>query len=403
MSKIIFSPWYIKVWEFPPKVSLFFSFLFSPSDAFCHISHNHITHKMPSTRTYHPILRSFNNASVAMPSLATASRIPIPQRAPVARLPIATARSIPRPVNSLSVARKYIPTVQRARPSTTIATMASSLAAMSISKPVNQAIASPSAPKPASPLPRVAVPCTKLASDRIQARRQKVIANLHAAKKRPTAPASIRQSSSMPSRAVPLAAVAPASIPQPPSMLSRAVPPASITPVSILKSPSKPSRVIPPPPPGFQARRSTLVALWVPPRGRKPRGGEPYCQRRPQGLVGDYQPTSGFGIECACHTTDEDRTGPRLWKTTPAEADVDPKRPRIVRFADNLVQSTKTFRPWYNDVWPAPENSEDYTTEAEDDAAIAAMDDPPPGSSHFQSTWQAMMDEGFSDDDDHYL
>ena len=342
---------------------------------------------MPSTRTYYPNLRSFNTASVA-PAPATASRIPAPQVASVARLPIATARSIPRPVDSRSVARKYMPTAQRARPSTTIASMASSIAAMSISKPINQAIASPSAPKPISSLPRVAAPCSKLASDRIQARRQRVIANLHAAKKRPTAPASIRQSSSMP---------------------SRAVPPATITPVSILKAPSTPSRVIPPPSPA-NARRSTLVSSWVPPRGRKPRGTEPYCQRRPRRvdgngnrLVEDYQPLFNFGIECTCHTTDEDRLGPRLWKTTPAEADVDSRRPRIVRFADNLVQSTRTFRPWYLSVWPYPETTEDYTTEAEDDAAIAAMDNPPPGSSNFQSTWQALMDEGFPDDDDYYF
>ena len=61
---------------------------------------------------------------------------------PATLRPIAAARSVPRPVNSLSVARKYTPTVQRARLSTTITPLASSLAAISISKPVNSAIAS---------------------------------------------------------------------------------------------------------------------------------------------------------------------------------------------------------------------------------------------------------------------
>ena len=376
------------------------------------ISYDHIAHAMPSTRTYNSILLSLNNASVAMPSLATASRIPAPQRASVARVPIATARSIPRPVNSLSVARKHIPIVQRARPSTTIATMASSFAAMSISKPVNQAIASPNAPKPTSPLPCVAAPCSKLASDRIQARRQRVIANLHATKKRPTAPASIHQASSMPSRALPPPAVnTPASIPQSSSMPSRALPPpAVITPVSILKSTSKPSRVIPPPP--VHAAASTLVSSWMPSRSRKPRGTMPYCEGRPCELdcngdraLADYRPDHFAGIKCTCHGGEDIPTqhwiGPRLWRTTPAEAEVVPTRPRIVRFADNPVQWTKTFRPWYNRVWTPPENSPDDTTEAEDNDAIRAMDNPPPASSDFQKSWQAMMDEGFPDDDDY--
>lgn len=289
----------------------FFSFLFSPSNDICHITHNHITHTMPSTRTYHSILRSVNYASVAMPSLATASRIPAPQCASVVRIPITTARSIPRPVNSPSVARKYTPTtVQRARPSTTIASMASSFAAMSISKSVNQAIASPSAPKPTSSLPYVAVPCSKLASDRIQARRQRVIANLQPAKKRPTAPASISKPSSMPSRAVPPAIVTPVSIPQSSSTPPRAVPPpppAVITPVSILKSPSKPSRVIPPP--AVHGPPSTLVSSWMPRPSCKPRGTKPYCEGRPcktdrhgNRLRRDYQPLFYFGIRCTCHT-----------------------------------------------------------------------------------------------------
>lgn len=86
-----------------------------------------------------------------------------------------------------------------------------------------------------------------------------------------------------------------------------------------------------------------------------------------------------------------------------------PTRPRIVRFADKIVSSTRTFRPWYNKTWPSPEDSSDDTTEAEDDAAIRAMDpppaveaNPPPSSSDFQSTWQALMDEGFPDDDEYF-
>lgn len=287
---------------------------------------------MPSIRTYHPILRSFNNAPVAMPSFATASRIPVPKCASVARVPIATARSIPRPVNSLSVARSYTPTVQRVRPSTTIASMAFSFAAMSISKPVNQAIARPSAPKPTASLPRVAARCSKLASDRIQARRQQVIARQAVARKRPTAPASTPQSLSMPSRAVPRSAVT--------------------APVSILKTSSKPSRAIPPPP--AQASASTLVSSWMPRSWSKPRGTDHYCDRRPREvdsdgnvLREDYQPLFYFGIECTCHARDEDRIGPRRWKTTPAEADVSalfrtrlPLQTRILCLEETMLTPT---------------------------------------------------------------
>ena len=202
-------------------------------------------------------------------------------------------------------------------------------------------------------------------------------------------------------------------------MPSRAVTPATITPVSILKSRSKQSRVIPPPP--IHARRSsTLVSSWMPPRGSRPRGTEPYCKGRPRvldengdQLVGDYAPLYFFGINCTCHPDGMGQTGPCQWKTTPAEAEVDPARPRVVRFADNLVSSTRTFRPWYNSVWTSPELSKDDATEADDDAAISAIDKPPapvattnplPGGSksNFESTWQALMDEGFPDDDDYF-
>ncbi|CAF9910109.1 MAG: hypothetical protein ALECFALPRED_006284 [Alectoria fallacina] len=356
-----------------------------------------------------------------MPSHATACRKPI-QCTSVARVPIATAGSTPRPVNSLSVARQSTSTVQHARPSA-IASMASSFAAMSVSSPANQAIVSPNAPKPTSSLPRVAARCSKLASDRIQARRQRVTANLDVAKKRPTAPTSIRQTSSMPSRAPPPppAVIAPASSCQLSSMPSR-VPsssPAVTTPVSILKSPLKPSRVIPPP--SVYAPASTIVSSWKQYGYREPRGRMPYCEGRPRiadkngnRLVLDYQPQSFGGIKCTCHTEGgiiptESWIDPRQWKTTPAEADVTPGRRRIVRFANNPVRSTRRFKPWYNTFWPPPEKSDDDATEKDDDAAIRAMDNPPaieaitkplPSSSDFESTWQALMDEGFPDDED---
>ena len=333
---------------------------------------------MPSTRTYRSIFHILNTAPVAMSSFAAASRIP-------ALRPIAIACCIPRPVNSLLVARQYIPTAQRARPSTSIASLASSLAAMAISKPVNQAIALPSASKPTSSLPFVAAPCSKLAADRIQARRQRVIANLQAPKKRPTAPGS-----------------------------SRAVSPPTKTLVSILKSKDKKKpRVIPLPP--ANAPPSTVVSAWMGPTSPeptlKPRGDRPYCECRPCSLDPngnrrrtDYGPLDYFGIKCTCHPAGgiiptQYWIRPCEWGTTPAEADVDPTRPRIVRFTDDPVRSTVDVDRWWTTVWPYFEISQDGTTEAEDDAAIHAMDNPPT-SSEFQSNMRVMMDQYFPNDDD---
>lgn len=336
---------------------------------------------MPSTRTYRSILLSVNNATVAMSSSATASRIPAP-------LPIAAACCIPRPVNSLSVARKHTPTVQRARPTTSIASLASSFAAMVISKPVNQAIAPSSAPKPASSLPCVAAPCSKLASDRIQARRQRVIANLKPTKKRPTAPVS-----------------------------TRAVPPAPKILVSILKTKLHEGRFVTKkprdiPPPSTDAPLSTVVSSWTGSTSLNLRGNQPYCESRPRILDRngnrlriDYDPLACFGTSCTCHSTGgmiptRHWVRPHEWETTPAEADVDPTRPRIVRFANNPVRSTMPVSRWWATVWPRCDKSKDVTTEAEDDAAIHAMDNPPPVRTDFKNMCEALMDQYFPDDDE---
>ena len=235
-----------------------------------------------------------------MLSLTAASRVTAPQRASVSRIPIATARST-RPGNSASVARQH----STDQPLTTIAPMASSVAAMSISKPINQAIASPSAPKPISSLPSITIPGSELASDYIQACRQRIHANREELKKRRTAPVSTVKPSSIPSRAVP----------------PQAARPAVTAPVSILKTSSKPSREIPPPP--ANPPETTHVSNSKPSPSCRPRGTMPYK----------------IWID------------PRRWKTTPAEADVNPERRRAVRFADNLVEWTREFRPWFKATW----------------------------------------------------
>lgn len=336
---------------------------------------------MPSIRTYRSILHSVNNTTVAVSSSATASRIPAP-------LPTAAVCCIPRPVNSLSVVRKHTPTVQRARPTTRIASLTSSFATTVISKPVNQAIAPSSAPKPASSLPCVAAPCSKLASDRFQARRQKFIANLQRTKKRPAVPE-----------------------------LNRAIPPVPKILVSILKTKlhegmlvKKKPRVIPPP--SANAPPSTVVSSWTGSTSLNLRGNRPYCESRPCTLDHndnhpriDYAGFSFFSISCTYHSAGgmiptRHWVRPHEWETTPAEADVDPTRPRVVRFADNPVQSTMPVSRWWATVWPRCEKSKHVATEADDDAAIHAMDNPPPVRSDFRNTCDALMDQYFPDEDE---
>ena len=145
-------------------------------------------------------------------------------------------------------------------------------------------------------------------------------------------------------------------------------------------------------------------------RRLKPRGVKPYCKVRPcvRDLDGnihhsDYRPLFYKGIDCTCHSQEiptQYWVAPHEWQTTPAEAEVDPRRPRVVRFERNPVRSTKTISRWWNDVWSECERSVDPSTEAEDDEDIHAIDNPPPADD-FNSTWQALMDEGFPDDDDY--
>ena len=272
--------------------------------------------------------KTINHAPVAMTSTATACRIPVHQRATVASVPTAAVQHAPAPS-----------------------------------------------------LPPAAVSRSKLVLDRIQARRDRVIANLDAAKKSPTAPASTRQSPSMSSRAPPPAVPppvtlrppptmpasappppapppavrAPVSIRQPPSMPSRAPSPAAPVarppPVSILKSAMKPSRTIPRP---ANAWESTVVSSWMP---------GPHSKRlRSRGKL-PYYDSSEWSIN------------PSGWKTTPAEADVVPSRPRIVRFAPNPVTRLRRVRRWWKGVWPRFHTSRDKSTEEDDNAAIAALDE----------------------------
>ena len=321
------------------------------------------TFTMLSSRNHHSYFNE--NAPVALSSPATASRIP-------------AKASVAMPSVAAAVSRKTVNNAPVAMTSTATACRI----------PVHQSATVASVPTaavqhaPAPSLPPAAVSRSKLVLDRIQARRDRVIANLDATKKRPTAPASTRQPPSMSSRAPRPAVSAPVSIRQPPSMPSRALPPAAPqpavrAPVSIPQPPSMPSRapspaapIVPPPPPvsilksamkpsrtiprPANAWESTVVSSWVPGRHSQ--------TLRPRGTLPYLGPSECF-------------IRPSQWKTTPAEADVVLSRPRIVRFAANPVSKTRRVWRWWERVWTPFHTSRDKSTEEDDDAAIAALDE----------------------------
>ena len=95
---------------------------------------------------------------------------------------------------------------------------------------------------------------------------------------------------------------------------------------------------------------------------------------------------------------------PDEWSSTPAEADeIDESRPRYVTFSD--VVAADSFEKWYLEEFGIPDMSSDLSTPEDDEREIQAIDaqvltPPPPPPDDFQSTWQALMDEGFDDDED---
>ena len=90
------------------------------------------------------------------------------------------------------------------------------------------------------------------------------------------------------------------------------------------------------------------------------------------------------GVNCKCHSKEVPTrfwVAPWQWSTTPAEADVDPARRRVVRFERDPVRSTKRLSSsgWARE-WGEFIESEDETTEAEDNKAIEEMDNLEPAS-----------------------
>jgi hypothetical protein len=167
-----------------------------------------------------------------------------------------------------------------------------------------------------------------------------------------------------------------------------------------------------------------IKPVFLPLLSRSDRGGQQYCQHRwfdPTNV--DLEPF-GYGLPydgrpCPCHGMPLQKPGyyiePRLWSTTPAEADVDPKRVRRVRFAGTTTAITPTDNhgKYYRRVFWTPEDHEadsyrsyasaDPATKEDDESAIAELDSAVAATpAKLTSTdLQAIFDEcNFSDDEE---
>ena len=125
------------------------------------------------------------------------------------------------------------------------------------------------------------------------------------------------------------------------------------------------------------------------PRVIRRRGADNYCDGRPCRMFDtgqfSWDTLSGSvhaGRSCICHApvthlaADKYHISPRNWATTPAEADLEPSRPRKVRFLGDdkdgfLTPVTKisTFERWYNTAWPASAE-ENHSWTLDEDLAI---------------------------------
>ncbi|KAF6240868.1 hypothetical protein HO173_000660 [Letharia columbiana] len=117
---------------------------------------------------------------------------------------------------------------------------------------------------------------------------------------------------------------------------------------------------------------ATLVqALWY---DAPPRGGPPTVSSDGTHLGGDYRPFYYLGLKWKCHTARGNIDRLHLRKTTPAEA---------ITMYSKLKMATTS---------PAMDNP----------PMVEAITKPLPGSSNFEGTWRALMDEGFPDDNGYF-
>ncbi|KAL9104645.1 MAG: hypothetical protein Q9163_000449 [Psora crenata] len=124
-----------------------------------------------------------------------------------------------------------------------------------------------------------------------------------------------------------------------------------------------------------------------PPKVYRCRGSDNYCSGRPSVLDRNSAPAKHTidgavhrGRTCECHPSRTDMAAetwgvhPTEWATTPAEADVQPSRPRKVKFADHLhpgyvpvVTYIQQYERWIEDTWPSEDDGfVDYSWEEDD-------------------------------------
>lgn len=283
---------------------------------------------------YSTIMRSVNIRSAVMSSQTAASRIPIPVKIETVSAKPNTASQSRIPVKIGTVAAKLPTTARRSPPTDKIADIASSLSAMTISKPK-------SLPSNVSAANRAS------ASARIQKRRELVVAKLGlpSSTKRPKA--SVKATVSV---KAPVPAIVPVSAPSTSLKLSRI--PTYTTATLPSSPPPSPSASSPPP--------------------RPKRGSSPYCPARIAWPREEWYQPLGYGLarrgqSCHCHGRAPYQlpVHPSQWSTTPAEADVDLGRKRYVRFTDisKIDEYERYLVPGVH-VWPG--GSPDPTTKLDD-------------------------------------
>lgn len=158
------------------------------------------------------------------------------------------------------------------------------------------------------------------------------------------------------------------------------------------------------PKPAYVKTTHRFARVFITLKPQRLRGSLPYCPSRPHfvgddgsRVVEDYRHETYYqGRGCECHgkpvstllcqyhgtlhcdcngTKDTVRFGiaPEDWATTPAEEDVNPARPRKVKFADRLITSVVEVEKYIKDIEGDPQEP-DESTEADDILAIAAID-----------------------------
>ena len=267
-----------------------------------------------------------------------------------------TARASKLPI--LEAANKTRPVLAKqpsSSPSTTAATTTAKSVAARIQERKQRVVAKQSSSSAAA-----ATPIVKSVAARIQERKQRVVAE--------------QSSSSLSAAAVTTTAVksVAARIQERKQRVVGEQPSSSLSDAAVksvaARIQERKQRVVaqlkPTPPPVKKSPRPSTVPPSV-----NSRGTERYCAGRPSQddvKVHGYEPDS-IGRPCDCDPDDDSYIpageyciNPRLWATTPCEEDVDPKRPRFVKFA-GVTRTESDLERYYLEAYGLPEMTKDWT------------------------------------------